>query len=954
MRVLLTNVRLEDRGGSELYLADVARWLRDHGHQPLVYTARAGAVAEALRAEAIPVVSDPAGIGEAPDLIHAQHHLATMAALATFPLVPAVGFCHGWIPWEEAPVRHPAIRRYVAVSSITRERIVSEAAIPAPMVRVVPNFVDLDRFRPRAPLPARPQRALVFSNAAGAGGWADVVVAACRARGIEVDVAGLTSGNPIADPERVLPAYDLVFARGRSALEAMAVGAAVILCDIEGCGPFVTAARFERLREGNFGQYVMRQPHHGPYLGEQIDAYDRAAAAAASALVRTTLGRDRVVAQLLDVYAEAIADARARPHTLEAARAAEGAYLRWLDVNYPRPVLESFRRLDGRVHELEAVLAATEARAAGAELEQERLRAEAAASEARAQAIEADYERFRSGLLIRLLLRPLWALRERLVPTGSRRHRAYRALLFGERPTLGIPARDALARRVTDLALNHGPYVSSSLRLHALAARTYWLVRQGRRGIRPWRGPARVLRIRRVASLPSLAWVAVVGERTCEVTIGPHVEATESGVFEGVWEGDFGAFEPQLAEFAHGSGVIRLGDGRIRFVSPRHTTESLYVVGPLGTGETIVSNSLAFALLAGQAEVGSGFFETVAAQLLRRSDEQDQAGFDWAQPLIVRHGDRELHRISYHGFEIDGRGRPRMLWTAPRAYFSDFASYRSFLATTTEALIRNGADERRRRRFRPITTISSGYDSVAVSSLLATLGYREAVTLDVEVYGRRDCGRPAADALGLDVEVFQHVVAPVIDALDFPFDGGLAEQAFEFIATSGVGDDVTFLPFEPRLAGRLLFTGRGGDGVWEREKPLRPGMPQTNPFGRSMTEFRLRVGFALMVTPRLGSRFPAPVNRLSSSDELAAFSLGGPYDRPIARRIAEDAGVPRHVFGREKAANAPLPLNRQELFPRAMAAVMERYAGWTGVATDPATERPRPTAATVDPEADSR
>src|SRR5437016_9664465 len=163
MRVLLTNGSLESRAGSELYVADVASWLRRNGHTPIVFSARVGMVADQLRRRAIPVVNDLSLVADPPDIIHAQHHLATMAALARFPETPAVYICHGWLPWEETPPRHPAIRRYVAVSAATRERLVSESGVPPDRVRVLPNFVDLKRFQPRDPLPSRPRRALVFS-----------------------------------------------------------------------------------------------------------------------------------------------------------------------------------------------------------------------------------------------------------------------------------------------------------------------------------------------------------------------------------------------------------------------------------------------------------------------------------------------------------------------------------------------------------------------------------------------------------------------------------------------------------------------------------------------------------------------------------------------------------------------------------------------------------------------
>jgi hypothetical protein len=35
---------------------------------------------------------------------------------------------------------------------------------------------------------------------------------------------------------------------------------------------------------------------------------------------------------------------------------------------------------------------------------------------------------------------------------------------------------------------------------------------------------------------------------------------------------------------------------------------------------------------------------------------------------------------------------------------------------------------------------------------------------------------------------------------------------------------------------------------------------------------------------------------------MRQWSIGGEYDRPIARRLAEEAGVPRHLFGQTKLA----------------------------------------------------
>lgn len=339
LRVLLTNTALETRGGSELYLLDVACWLRDQGHAPVLYSARLGPLAETIRRHTLPVIDDLARLADPPHVIHAQHHLPAMAALARFPDTPTVFFCHGWLPWEEAPLRHPAIRRYVAVSGATRERLVAEHAVAPGLVHVLPNFVDTRRFQPRDALPARPHRALVFSNQAVEGGWVATLRHACGVRGIEVDVAGWQSGRPLDRPEEALGTYDIVFARGRSALEAMAVGCAVVLCDAEGLGPMVTPDNLERLGLGNFGMQVLRDAHRRELFLRAIDAYDAASAARVSALVRKTRALDVVVPRVFAVYEEALADHANTPHEVGAAHAAAGAYVTWLHREFPVPWL---------------------------------------------------------------------------------------------------------------------------------------------------------------------------------------------------------------------------------------------------------------------------------------------------------------------------------------------------------------------------------------------------------------------------------------------------------------------------------------------------------------------------------------------------------------------------------------------------------------------------------------
>src|SRR5260370_12819607 len=148
-----------------------------------------------------------------------------MPALLRLPLTPAIYVCHGSTPWEEAAPRFPRILRYVAVDHACRDRLVIEHAIPPDRIRIILNFVDLERFKPRAQLPPHPRRALIFSNQANETNHTAVVPMACERAGIALNVVGKAVGNGCTEPESVLCHYDIVFAKGRPARQAPAVGA---------------------------------------------------------------------------------------------------------------------------------------------------------------------------------------------------------------------------------------------------------------------------------------------------------------------------------------------------------------------------------------------------------------------------------------------------------------------------------------------------------------------------------------------------------------------------------------------------------------------------------------------------------------------------------------------------------------------------------------------------------
>lgn len=304
-RVLIATVDMTAARGTAVYTRDLALALLRHGWLPIVYSTRLGAAAETLRLASIPVVSSLDTIGSPPDVIHGQHVMETLVALARFPNVPAIWVGHDATTWHSLPPRTPRIRAYVAVDRNCRDRMVYQHAIDAASVRVLTNPVDLARLQRRGPLPLKPRRALVFSNQAAENTFAVPIRAACAQRGIEVDLAGEGSGR-IVEPESVLPQYDLVFAKARCAIEAAAVGAAVIGCDHRGMSGMITSARLEELRQLNFGLRTLQLPVTEENLLREIDRYDAADAAIVTDRIRASHDSDLLAEQMIAVYEEAL------------------------------------------------------------------------------------------------------------------------------------------------------------------------------------------------------------------------------------------------------------------------------------------------------------------------------------------------------------------------------------------------------------------------------------------------------------------------------------------------------------------------------------------------------------------------------------------------------------------------------------------------------------------------
>jgi hypothetical protein len=331
LRILLTTQNLTRYGGTQMFVADLARKLLQWGHEPIVHSPWLGKAAADLRNWTVAVTSDLRTITEPPDVIIGNYHLGTMTALHQFPEAQAIFICHTTLAFVP---KAPRIRRYVAVDEACRSHLVYESGVDARQVEMVLSAVELTRFRVRAELPPRPRRALLFGNQfAGDGPW-QAIRTACREEGIESVVLGEGVGTADPNPEKLLLQYDLVFARGRSALEAMATGAATVLAGPNRMATLVTSADVARYRPRNFGRRDLTTPIDVTAVRREIARYDAADAAAVSRTIRETASLDIAAGQFLRIAEDALQD-RA-PADVASEYAATALYLSGLEADEAR------------------------------------------------------------------------------------------------------------------------------------------------------------------------------------------------------------------------------------------------------------------------------------------------------------------------------------------------------------------------------------------------------------------------------------------------------------------------------------------------------------------------------------------------------------------------------------------------------------------------------------------
>jgi hypothetical protein len=373
--------------------------------------------------------------------------------------------------------------------------------------------------------------------------------------------------------------------------------------------------------------------------------------------------------------------------------------------------------------------------------------------------------------------------------------------------------------------------------------------------------------------LPPLAWLATVDRGVVRVRCGTSVRRSEDGFLEGTWVGDAMLAGLPASTTIFGSGMMADG-ADVVVVPPSHPHERLYFHRSVpDEARWMVSNSMAWLLAAADLELDPAVpyptLFTAASEYVRPPTAEIPT---LTTPIIA---------AVYDNFRLTPDGVLTEEKRPTEQPFADYADYSTRIRAALTSAIANAPG------YEPAVALSSGYDSTAVAAIAAPLGCRRALTFALGTSGP-DSGAVTAERLGMSAETF--------DRLAYLSRADLPEA--EFLATGMSGEDVVLSSMAESLRRTFLITG--SEEFLLKGSTFRPELHRGDLSWCSVTEFRLRLDFVHVPLLFMGATEQPSLTRIIESAEMDPYRLSGKYDKPIQRRLAEEAGVPRGSFATVK------------------------------------------------------
>jgi len=287
-----------------------------------------------------------------------------------------------------------------------------------------------------------------------------------------------------------------------------------------------------------------------------------------------------------------------------------------------------------------------------------------------------------------------------------------------------------------------------------------------------------------------------------------------------------------------------------------------------------------------------------------------------------------IRRLMYGNLDVSPHGAMETDKPYPPR-FRTFTDYRQYLSENYALIVANARDVARTQPMAVCSTQSRGYDTTAMNAIAAPHGLDKVFTMD----SPDDDGAAICQRLGV----------PCIQLNRTAFAAEFQDEYLYYCALHHT-QDVNLKDMRQHMPGvTLLLTGINGDVIWSRaSKAALTGLDtvirRADSGGHGMNELRLEVGFVQLPFPFMGARRKPDIVSITESTEMEPWRVGTDYDRPIPRRIAEVAGIPREWFGQTKMASViffPPPamphgpvLRREFLAYLSEERLLSRFTAW--------------------------
>lgn len=262
MRFVLGNRHLIAAGGTEVHLVTIGEQLQRLGHEVVLYAPELGAFADHAGRHGLDVRDDAGLLPEACDVVFSQDGIAAYDLIRRYPDALSVfRICGDSYDFQLPPQLTGALDLVVALSD-RYQRVGRACAVDVPIARLrIP--IDSERLVSLGPIGERPRRAVLLGNYT----THDALIRAAW-EPLGVDVIRVGGELQSYDVAQAVGEADIVVAKSRAALDAMACERAVYLLDMFGGDGWVTPDAYPALEADHFA---------GQATGRVIDAASLAA-----------------------------------------------------------------------------------------------------------------------------------------------------------------------------------------------------------------------------------------------------------------------------------------------------------------------------------------------------------------------------------------------------------------------------------------------------------------------------------------------------------------------------------------------------------------------------------------------------------------------------------------------------------------------------------------------------